>query len=50
MIKRYQKMNKLKEKLDPFDKMLNEGKISEDINKIRINRIENELKELEWNL
>ena len=41
------KIEELKQKLNKFDDMIAEGKISEDIYKIRVNRIENELKNLE---
>jgi len=41
------KIAELKEKLNKFDDLLAEGKISEDVYKIRVNRIEKELKELE---
>ena len=41
---------KLKEKLDKFDDLFAEGKISEDTYKLRINRIEKELKDLEEKL
>ena len=44
------KIAELKEKLTQFDDMLAEGKISEDVYKIRINRVEKELKDLEHKL
>ena len=44
------KIAELKEKLNQFDDMLAEGKISEDVYKIRINRVEKELKDLEHKL
>ena len=40
-------INDLKEKLDKFDDLYANGKISEDIYKVRVNRIEKELKQLE---
>jgi len=45
-----QEIADLKEKLNSFDGLLAEGKISEDIYKMRISRIEKELKNLEKNL
>jgi len=42
-----EKISELKEKLEKFDDLLTEGKISEDIYKMRIIRIEKELKTLE---
>ncbi len=42
-----EKINELKEKLEKFDILLTEGKISENIYKMRITRIEKELKTLE---
>ena len=45
-----QKIAELKAKLDKFDDLLAEDKISKDVYKIRVERIENELKELESKL
>lgn len=45
-----QEIADLKEKLNNFDDLLAEGKISEDVYKTRISRIEKELKNLEKNL
>lgn len=42
-----EKISELKEKLEKFDDLLTEGKISEEIYKMRITRIEKELKSLE---
>jgi len=41
------KISELKKKLDEFDVLLSEGKISKEIYETRVNRIEKELKELE---
>lgn len=43
-------IKELKEKMDKFDEMLAEGKISDDIYKMRVSRIEKELKDLESKL
>jgi len=45
-----EKISELKEKLDKFDNLLTEGKISSDVYNTRVNRIEKELKELERKL
>jgi len=45
-----QEISELKEKLNKFDDLLAEGKLSEDIYKVRVSRIEKELKDLETKL
>lgn len=45
-----QEISELKEKLNKFDDLLAEGKLSEDIYKVRVSRIEKDLKDLETKL